>query len=160
MLFFSRFVYSQFVWCRTEGKIRIPFDNPVGLPFVGDEQNDTLFMIFDNHGTVDVFQFLIVVTVGLNPAGYGVWQGIHFQIDAVFVLQPVFQDFKLQLSNSSDDIAFHGTEIFVNLYSPFLSQLGHAFQELFALHRVFGTDPGEQFRRECREVSEGDLLFS
>ena len=105
MLFLIRFVYSQFIRCRAEGKVRIPFDDPVGLPFVGNEQHDALLMVFDDHGTVDIFQFLIVVAIGLNPAGYGVWQGIHFQIDAVFVFQPVFQDFKLQLSNSSDDIA-------------------------------------------------------
>ena len=101
-------VDGQLVRRRAEGKVRISFDDPVGLPFVGNEQDDALFMVFDDHGAVDVLEVLVVVSVILDPAGDGVGQAVHFQIDAVFVLQPVFEDFELQLADGADNVAFHG----------------------------------------------------
>lgn len=69
-LFFFCIFYDKFVWCRTERKFRVAFDNPVGLPFVGNEKNDALLMVFYNHSAVNVLQILIIVAVRLNPAGY------------------------------------------------------------------------------------------
>ena len=117
-------------------------------------------MVFDDHGAVDVLQFLVVVAVVLNPAGDGVGQAVHFQVDAVFVFQAVFQNFELELPDGTDDVAFHGAQVFINLDGPFLGQLGHALEELFTLHRVFGADAGEEFRREGREVLEGDFFLA
>ena len=117
-------------------------------------------MVLDDHGAVDVLQFFVVVAVGLDPAGDGVGQAVHFQVDAVFVFQAVFQDFELELPDGPDDVAFHGAQVFINLDGPFLGQLGHALEELFALHRILGADAGEEFRREGREVLEGDFLLA
>ena len=47
-------IKRQFIRRRTKKKIGITFYNPIGLPLIGDEQDNSLFMIFYNHGAVNI----------------------------------------------------------------------------------------------------------
>ena len=73
-------------------------------------------------------------------------QSVHSDSRVVLVLEPVLENFKLQLSYSAD----HNLIILVSVYldGTFLSQLVYALLELLSLHRVIILYVFEHLRRE------------
>ena len=76
-------------------RLRVLFNRPVHLP-VADKQDYRPFVpVHDQHVFVHVFERLLVLRVLDQPPRRSVGQLLDLDIDAVFVFQPVGQDFKL-----------------------------------------------------------------
>ena len=78
---------------------------------------------------------LRVQLVRVDPAGYPVTDGSHFNFRVLFVLHPVLEDFKLQLADCPQNVVV-GLVVAVELDSPFLNQLVHPLVEGLLLHDV------------------------
>ncbi len=87
-------------------------------------------------------------------------QVFHADVHFVFVFQPVFQHFKLQLTNRTNDNFFHAAVQFLkNLDSTFLCNLCHAFYKLLAFHGIFWGNTGKVFRRKGGNAAETELFI-
>ena len=104
---------------------------------------------------LESLQFRRVVT--LNPAGLVQAQRFPTAFGAVFILQTVLDNLKLQLTYRTDDLT--PVELVdEQLRHTFIHKLVDAFGKLLLLHRIGVFDVLEHLRREAREPLEVDAL--
>ena len=102
-----------------------------------------------------VFQLLWIVA--LNPAGLIQMYGLPAALGVVLVLQTILDNFELQLSYGSDNLAVVKL-VNEQLCHTLVHQLVDTLLQLLGLHGVVVLDILEQLRRERRQSAEVQLF--
>ena len=80
-----------------------------------------------------------------------VWKRLKSDINTVFILKTVFENFKLKDTNNAHDNLFHSCiELLENLNRTFLCNLVDTLNELFSLHSINLSYSCKMFWCKCR----------